>query len=136
TRSGKLRMSSSQDPEDSRALCTGTVPADRSLDTGVAGSHPDRRACPEDLPTRHATSTGRGAGTGAGAGSPGCPAATRGLSRVWRPSPATPVAEPAAGECVRRDPLPAPVLLVRGVSTGLGPGRRGARLGPPPDPEC
>src|SRR5207244_6581810 len=31
-------MSSSQDPEASRALCTGTVPADRSLDTGIAGS--------------------------------------------------------------------------------------------------
>src|SRR2546428_2322307 len=41
TRSGKLRTLNSQDPEDSRALCTGTVPADRSLDTGVAGSHPD-----------------------------------------------------------------------------------------------
>src|SRR5712691_11771672 len=67
---------------------------------------------------------------------PARPAATRGLSRVWRPSPSIPVAEPATGECVRRDPLPAPVLLVRGVSTGLGPGRRGARLGPPPDPEC
>ena len=77
-----------------------------------------------------------GARTGAGAGSAGHPAATRGLSRVWRPSPATPVAEPAAGECVRRDPLPAPVLLVRGVSTGLVPGRRSARLGSPPDREC
>src|SRR6266853_1535677 len=36
-------MSSSQYPEDSRALCTGTVPVDRSLDTGVAGIH--RAAC-------------------------------------------------------------------------------------------
>src|SRR5438309_3522498 len=58
TRSGKLRMSSSQDPEDSRALCTGTVPADRSLDTGVAGSQPDacnRAECagaPGDRPAR------------------------------------------------------------------------------------
>src|SRR5438445_8892663 len=57
-RSGKLRMSSSQDPEDSRALCTGTVPADRSLDTGVAGSQPDacdRAECagaPGDRPAR------------------------------------------------------------------------------------
>src|SRR5438093_2407259 len=34
-------MSRSQDPEDSRALCTGTVSADRSLDTGTAGSHSD-----------------------------------------------------------------------------------------------
>src|SRR2546422_5074713 len=58
TRSGKLRMLSSQDPEDARALCTGTVPADRSLDTGVAGSHPDacdRAECagaPGDRPAR------------------------------------------------------------------------------------
>src|SRR5439155_1674987 len=57
-RSGKLRMSSSQDPEDSRALCTGTVPADRSLDTGDAGSQPDagdRAECagaPVDRPAR------------------------------------------------------------------------------------
>src|SRR6266851_6879152 len=41
TRSGKLRMSNSQYPEDSRALCTGTVPADRSLDASVAGIDPD-----------------------------------------------------------------------------------------------
>src|SRR5438105_5743439 len=58
TRSGKLRRSSSPDPEDSRALCTGTVPADRSLDTGVAGSQPDacdRAECagaPGDRPAR------------------------------------------------------------------------------------
>src|SRR5947209_12387710 len=51
-------MSSSQDPEDSRALCTGTVPADRSLATGVAGSQPDacdRAECagaPGDRPAR------------------------------------------------------------------------------------
>src|SRR5438128_2786609 len=52
TRSGKLRMSSSQDPEVSRALCIGTVPADRSLDTGIAGSHPDAcdRACSAGAP--------------------------------------------------------------------------------------
>src|SRR5437870_3099251 len=36
-------MSNSQYPEDSRALCTGTVPPHRSLDTGVAGIH--RAAC-------------------------------------------------------------------------------------------
>src|SRR5437588_11061473 len=58
TRSGKLRMSSSQDPQDSRALCTGTLTADRSLDTGVAGSQPDacdRAECagaPGDRPAR------------------------------------------------------------------------------------
>src|SRR6266853_1789017 len=36
-------MSSAQYPEDSRALCIGTVPVHRSLDTGVAGIH--RAAC-------------------------------------------------------------------------------------------
>src|SRR2546428_9503714 len=36
-------MSNSQYPEDSRALCTGTVPVYRSLDTGLAGIH--RAAC-------------------------------------------------------------------------------------------
>src|SRR5712691_8269211 len=51
-------MSSAQYLEDSRALCTGTVSADRSLDTGVAGSHPDacdRAECagaPGDRPAR------------------------------------------------------------------------------------
>src|SRR5207244_10414145 len=42
-------------------------------------------------------------GTSAVAGSPGRSAATRGLSSVWRPSAATPVAEPAAGESIRTD---------------------------------
>jgi len=36
-------MSNSQYPEDSRALCTRTVPVYRSLDTGLAGIH--RAAC-------------------------------------------------------------------------------------------
>src|SRR6266568_4833175 len=51
-------MSSSEYPEDSRALCTGTVPVYRSLDTGLAGIH--RAAC--DRAARVGASGHRAAG--------------------------------------------------------------------------
>src|SRR5438445_10019811 len=49
--------------------------------------------------------------------------------------PISPVARAAAGECVRRNAVPTAILLVSRVRTRLGPGRRGARLGRPSDPE-
>src|SRR5437588_3293218 len=111
TRSGKLRMSSSQDPQDSRALCTGTLTADRSLDTGVAGSQPDacdRAECagaPGDRPAR------------------GTKSATDRLgARVVEP-----VTGPRPPALQARGPRLDPALaLARLADAAAGPGRTGA----------
>src|SRR5437870_243280 len=111
TSSGKVRMLRSQDPEDCHALCIGTVPADRSLDTGVAGINPaacDRAAC---------------------AGAAGHRAARRTKSAANRLDAR--VLEPIAGPRppalqARGARLDAAVALARLAGAAAGPGRTGA----------
>src|SRR5712691_3207289 len=103
-------MSTHSGPGGSRALLDGTVPADRSLDTGVAGSHPDacdRAECtgaPGDRPAR------------------GTQSATDRLdARVVEPiTGPRPPALQARGQ--RLDPA---VALARLAGAAAGPGRTG-----------
>src|SRR5438876_1786379 len=110
-------MSNSQYPEDSRALCTGTVPVHRSLDTGVAGIH--RAAC--DRAARVGASGHRAAHRTKSA-------AHRLDARVLEP-----IARPRPPALQARGArLDAALALARlaGAATGpgrAGPGARGAR---------
>src|SRR6266851_10121718 len=104
-------MLSSQYPEDSRALCSGTVPVDRSLDTGVAGIHRaacDRAECAGASGHRAARRTKS--------------AANRLDARVIEPiaSPRPPALQ-ARG--ARLDPT---LALARLAGAAAGPGRAGA----------
>src|SRR3989442_1663504 len=103
-------MSSSQYPEDSRALCTGTVPVDRSLDTGVAGIHRaacDRAECAGASGHRSARRTKS--------------AANRLDARVIEPiaSPRSPALQ------ARGARLDAALALARLADAAAGPGRAG-----------
>src|SRR5437016_6111614 len=101
---------SSRAPAVSRALCTGTVPADRSLDTGVAGSHPtacDRAECAGALGDRPARGTKS--------------APDRLDARVVEPIPG-----PRPPALQARGPrLDAALALARLVGAAAGPGRAG-----------
>src|ERR1051326_254218 len=101
---------SSRVPEVSRALCTRTVPADRSLDTGLAGSHPD--ACD------------RAEGAGAPGDRParGTKSATDRLdARVVEP-----ITGPRPPALQARGPrLDAALALARLAGAAAGPGRAG-----------
>src|SRR2546427_12911766 len=103
-------MSNSQYPEDSRALCTGTVPVYRSLDTGVTGIHRAAydRAARVGAPGHRAAGRTKSAANRLDA---------RVLELIARPRPPALQARGAR--------LDAALALARLVGAAAGPGRAG-----------